>query len=188
VAASHRLAEILYYRNMAKKSTEIEKVSPKRPGRPPTGRQPMLAVRLSPSLKAAVDTWKQRQNDTPSRSEAIRRLLNLALRGGGIDPEVTNVIESDIRHELDQKRKRLTGFQIRAARAVLGWSAEDLARASAVSLRTIRRAELTGVHMNMTVANELSVRRALEVAGIEFIEENGGGPGVRLRKPRQKER
>ena len=34
----------------------------------------------------------------------------------------------------------------------------------------------------MTVANDLAVRRALETAGIEFIDENGGGPGVRLRK------
>jgi hypothetical protein len=34
----------------------------------------------------------------------------------------------------------------------------------------------------MTNANELAVRRALEMAGVEFIEENGGGPGVRLRK------
>jgi hypothetical protein len=35
----------------------------------------------------------------------------------------------------------------------------------------------------MTVAKDLAVRRALELAGIEFIAENGGGPGVRLRKP-----
>jgi hypothetical protein len=35
----------------------------------------------------------------------------------------------------------------------------------------------------MTAANELNVRRALEDAGVEFIDENGGGPGVRLRKP-----
>jgi hypothetical protein len=34
----------------------------------------------------------------------------------------------------------------------------------------------------MTAANVLAVRRALESAGVEFIEENGGGPGVRLRK------
>ena len=34
----------------------------------------------------------------------------------------------------------------------------------------------------MTTANNLAVRRALEDAGIEFIDENGGGPGVRLRK------
>src|SRR5580693_4777201 len=171
---------------MAKKSTETEKVSPKRPGRPPTGRQPMLAVRLSPSLKAAIDIWKQRQNDTPSRSEAIRRLLNLALGGGRIALNVTDVIESDIRHELGQKRKRLTGFQIRAARAVLGWSAEDLARESSVSLRTIRRAELADVHTKMTAANEQAIRRALEAAGVEFLDENGGGPGVRLRKRQAK--
>ena len=34
----------------------------------------------------------------------------------------------------------------------------------------------------MTMANDLTIRRALENAGIEFIDENGGGPGVRLRK------
>jgi len=38
----------------------------------------------------------------------------------------------------------------------------------------------------MTTANDLSVRRALENAGAEFIDENGGGPGVRLRKSRGK--
>jgi hypothetical protein len=35
----------------------------------------------------------------------------------------------------------------------------------------------------MTVANDLAIRHALEAAGIEFIEENGGGPGLRLRRP-----
>jgi hypothetical protein len=35
----------------------------------------------------------------------------------------------------------------------------------------------------MTAANSLAVRRALEAAGVEFIEENGGGAGVRLRTP-----
>jgi hypothetical protein len=34
----------------------------------------------------------------------------------------------------------------------------------------------------MTTANNLAIRRALESAGIEFIDENGGGPGVRLQK------
>lgn len=34
----------------------------------------------------------------------------------------------------------------------------------------------------MTTANDLAVRRALENAGVEFIDENGGGPGVRLNK------
>ena len=46
----------------------------------------------------------------------------------------------------------------------------------------IRRAELTDAETSMTAANDLAVRRALEAAGVEFIDENGGGPGVRLRK------
>jgi hypothetical protein len=40
----------------------------------------------------------------------------------------------------------------------------------------------------MTAANDLAVRRALEMAGVEFVEENGGGPGLRLRKRPQKKR
>jgi hypothetical protein len=38
----------------------------------------------------------------------------------------------------------------------------------------------------MTAANDLAVRRALEAAGVEFIDENGGGPGVRLKKSQRK--
>jgi hypothetical protein len=77
----------------------------------------------------------------------------------------------------------LISAQIRSGRALIRWSAEDLARASSVGLTTIRRAELTESATSMTVANDLAVRRALEAAGVEFIDENGGGPGVRLRKP-----
>lgn len=77
----------------------------------------------------------------------------------------------------------LTSAQIRAARALIRWSAEDLARASAVGVTTIRRAELAGDVTSLTTANDQAIRRALESAGVEFIDENGGGPGVRLRKP-----
>ena len=80
------------------------------------------------------------------------------------------------------QEKPLTSDQLRAARALLRWSAQDLSRQSAVSLRTIRRAELAEQHTTMTTANNWAVRRALEDAGVEFIDENGGGPGVRLRK------
>jgi transcriptional regulator with XRE-family HTH domain len=82
-----------------------------------------------------------------------------------------------------QHQKGLTSSQIRAARALLGWTANDLSRQSSVSLRTIQRAELA--ETSMTAANDLAIRRALEVAGVEFIDENGGGPGVRLRKAHQ---
>lgn len=79
--------------------------------------------------------------------------------------------------------KPLNSAQIRAARSLIRWSAEDLARKSSLSVATIRRAELTDSETSMTAANDLAVRRALEAAGVEFIDENGGGPGVRLRKP-----
>jgi hypothetical protein len=82
--------------------------------------------------------------------------------------------------------KPLTSAQIRAARALLRWSADDLARHSLLSVATIRRAELTEDETSMTPANDSAVRRALEAAGVEFIEENGGGPGVRLRKRQRK--
>jgi len=78
--------------------------------------------------------------------------------------------------------KGLSSSQIRAARALLRWSAEDLARESALGLNTIKRAELAEDKTSLTVANDLAVRRALEAAGVEFIDENGGGSGVRLRK------
>ena len=81
--------------------------------------------------------------------------------------------------------KPLTSAQIRAARALLRWSAEDLAGRSLLSVATIRRAELTEDETSMTAANDLAVRRALEAAGVEFIDENGGGPGVRLRQRRR---
>jgi hypothetical protein len=84
------------------------------------------------------------------------------------------------------KHKPLTSQQIRAARAVLRWRAEDLAKASAVGVATIRRAELAERETSMTTPNDLAVRRAFETAGVEFIDENGGGPGVRLRKPQRK--
>jgi hypothetical protein len=77
----------------------------------------------------------------------------------------------------------LTSAQIRAARALVRWRAQDLARESSVGIATIRRAELAIEETSMTAANDLAVRRALEAAGVEFIDENGGGPGVRLRKP-----
>ena len=63
---------------------------------------------------------------------------------------------------------------------------EDLAAASALSVATIRRAELKENQTALTSANDLAIRRALESAGVEFIDENGGGPGVRLRKRQQK--
>jgi hypothetical protein len=76
----------------------------------------------------------------------------------------------------------LTSAQIRAARALIRWTAEDLAQNSTVGVTTIRRAELTESQTALTRVNDRVLRRTLEEAGVEFIDENGGGPGVRLRK------
>jgi len=70
-----------------------------------------------------------------------------------------------------------TSSQIRAARALLRWSADDLARESAPGLSTIKRAELADDQTSLTVANALAVRRTLEAAGVIFIDEDSSaGP------------
>ena len=80
-------------------------------------------------------------------------------------------------------KKNITGAQIRAARALIRWTAEDLAREAVLGVATIRRAEAADGPLQMTASNLAAVRRTLELAGIEFIFQNGGGQGVRLRKP-----
>ena len=77
----------------------------------------------------------------------------------------------------------LTSAQIRAARALIRWSAEELARHCAVSVTTVRRAELMPSKTALTRANDQAIRRALEQAGVEFIDTERAGPGVRLRAP-----
>ena len=62
---------------MAKVSSK--KVIPKKRGRPGTGKDPMLAFRAPPAFTAEVEAWAKRQPDSPSRSEALRRLVELAL-------------------------------------------------------------------------------------------------------------
>ena len=76
----------------------------------------------------------------------------------------------------------ITGQQLRAARAILRWTAQDVADAARVGVATVRRAEMQEGALGVTAANEAAIQRALEVAGIEFIPENGGGAGLRLRE------
>ena len=73
--------------------------------------------------------------------------------------------------------------QIRAARALLRWEQRDLAEASGVSLPTVKRLETRPGALAAQDRTIIQLRKALEVAGIEFIAENGGGAGVRLQKP-----
>ncbi len=76
----------------------------------------------------------------------------------------------------------ITGAQIRAARGLIRWSAETLAERSKLGVATVRRAESVDGLPTITEANIAAIRAALEAAGVVFIAENGGGPGVRLAK------
>jgi transcriptional regulator with XRE-family HTH domain len=78
-----------------------------------------------------------------------------------------------------------TPAQLRAARALLGASQPEIASLSGLSTMTIKRAEGAGQPAASAEAMA-KVRAALEAAGVEFIPENGGGAGVRLKKDAQK--
>ena len=82
----------------------------------------------------------------------------------------------------------ISSAQLRAARALLRWSAQELANASKVGVATIRRVEVIEGEIPVTSANEAALRKALETAGVVFIDENGGGSGVRFRKPAKPKR
>jgi ribosome-binding protein aMBF1 (putative translation factor) len=75
----------------------------------------------------------------------------------------------------------ITGSQIRAARGILRWSAETLAKKAEVGIQTIKRMEAVDEIPPGRTKTLSDIQRALEAAGIDFIPENGGGPGVRLR-------
>jgi ribosome-binding protein aMBF1 (putative translation factor) len=74
----------------------------------------------------------------------------------------------------------MTAGQCRMARAALGWNAQKLAAKARATLKTVHRFE-SGASQPRSVALE-ALRGAFEAAGVELIAENGGGPGVRLRK------
>ena len=77
----------------------------------------------------------------------------------------------------------ITSAQCRAARGLLDWTQQDLAERAGVGIVTVRQVE-AGVSEPRRATLEV-IRRALEGAGVEFIDENGGGTGVRLRQRRR---
>jgi transcriptional regulator with XRE-family HTH domain len=79
----------------------------------------------------------------------------------------------------------MTPAQCRAARALLTLTQQQLAGAAGVSVVTVRQFELGATTPQRATLDVMS--RALQAAGIEFIAENGGGPGVRLRTGGQHE-
>ena len=78
-----------------------------------------------------------------------------------------------------QNNDFISPAQCRAARGLLDWSQQELASAAHVGISTVR--DFENGRRAPTYNNIRAIERALEAQGIEFIPENGGGPGVRLK-------
>jgi transcriptional regulator with XRE-family HTH domain len=163
--------------------------------------QSELAAAAGLGLSTVVDFEKERRQVSDDAVAAMQSALEragIAFKGRGAGIALTELragldapanLFTETAHVGSKFKKTglLSSAQIRAARALVRWSAADLARESALGVNTIRRAEAAEEGTSLTVANELAVRWALEAAGVVFIDENGGGAGVRLRE-RQKAR
>jgi transcriptional regulator with XRE-family HTH domain len=77
----------------------------------------------------------------------------------------------------------MKAIQLKMARVAAGWGVRDLAKKAGVAANTVTRIE-NGADAKQSTIEKL--QHALEAVGVEFIDENGGGPGVRLRKRHQK--
>lgn len=89
------------------------------------------------------------------------------------------------KYDRKSKMPELTAAQIRAARALLDWTQPKLAEVTKLSVPTIRRMESARGPSASTAANVEAVRRALESAGVIFLEPKSnkdGGAGVRLKR------
>lgn len=74
----------------------------------------------------------------------------------------------------------INAAQCRAARGLIGWSQQELAKNAGIGTVAVHQLE-TGTSQPRRATLDV-IRRAFEKAGVEFIDENGGGAGVRLRK------
>jgi len=128
-----------------------------------------------------LDAWIAAQPEPrPSRPEAIRRVLSQAL---GNLAGARSIAAEDL--NASSNDEPLNPEQVKAARQLLGWSQSDLAGHVGVSTKTVWVFEAG--KPKPSVLNLDLVREALESAGVIFVEENGEGPGVRLRKLKAKE-
>src|SRR3979411_254516 len=87
-------------------------------------------------------------------------------------------------YDLKGSSSLFTSSQIRAARALVGWSQTDVANAAGLSIPTVKRAEADG---GIRVSEDAidAIACVLKKAGGEVIAEHGEGPGVRLRRPQR---
>jgi transcriptional regulator with XRE-family HTH domain len=87
--------------------------------------------------------------------------------------------------EKSEHGSEIFAMQVKMARMALGWGVRELAKAAKVSGDTVNRLEKGEELRERTL---LAVRQTFEAAGVVFIDQNGGGPGVRLAKPMRRKR
>jgi ribosome-binding protein aMBF1 (putative translation factor) len=134
-------------------------------GRPPGRIQDRLfQMRLSEEFLERLDEWRGKQPDLPSRAEAIRRLTTAMLQ----------ILDKD-------HGEKQYSSQIRAARALLGWSQAKLARGAGIGLPTLQRIEQNEGVVKGNFSTVLKIQKVLEQAGIHFTDDEAGEIGVRLR-------
>src|SRR5205085_7764658 len=126
-------------------------------GRPATGINPVVGVRLPPELLDELDHWRAQETNISGRPEAIRRLIEAALS-----------------HRETRGQPLLSPEQSRAARAWLGWSQSELAKRSNLSLSTVHDFERG--QRKPTANNLSSMRRAIEAEGIKLLFDEAGAP------------
>ena len=78
---------------------------------------------------------------------------------------------------------RLSPRLCRAARALAGLDQQKLSETSGVSKSTIGAFEIRKQRARLATMNNRALVQTFEQAGVRFVEENGGGPGVRLQRP-----
>jgi len=155
----------------------------KKRGRPATGVNPAVGVRLPPPLLRQLDRWRS-ERGLVNRPEAIRRLIEEGLRLAS--PRTVEINEAEaqpstltVRYIIDAVIT-LSPAQCRAARALLSWSQADLVRYARITKKTIADFERgTTRPREKTIVQILA---AFETAGIEFT--NTHSPGVRIRQNR----
>lgn len=151
---------------------------------------------LATKIGASVLTIKRLESDAGSVSDDMKRRAKEALEAAGI--EFTNGGQPGVRLKANQdgyasRRGNLpssasgqeaqmiiTGQQAKAARLLLGWTKERLAGETGISATTV--AIFESGKRPVAPPSVSKIRRALEAAGVIFVEENGEGPCVRLRK------
>ena len=78
------------------------------------------------------------------------------------------------------QKELITSAQIRAARALLRWSSDDLSKQSGVGTATIKRIEVMAGVPSGQIRTLLAIKNALEKGGVQFLGDPDDGPGVRL--------